>query len=249
MNGIRHDVYREVAAGRMTAEQGMRQLEVARDVDDRETQRREVLGWLVVLLFGAAIIIAGQAFGYAPPHGVELLGAAADAGTSSAGLAVTLPAADVPDDLVPTGPAAVDGAGDVKLQDDGAQLALLALSLAAAGMWGPFAAVVLALLIWAARKFGRKLIPRAAVFFDQPLVAALLPTVAAIAVDVALALKAGTPLSLALFMRSIGLGLGANGAFNIAMKLREQRAAAAGTAAAATVTDRKSAADALNDND
>lgn len=237
------NIYLEVGAGRMTPARALDHLDERERLAQLERERRRVSGWIAAIFLGAALIIAGRAFAFVPAEAspaAELV----DGGRPSS--VATLPAADVPDDLKPEAPAAVDGAGDVKLQDDGSQLALLALQFAAAGMWGPFAAIALAFLIWAVRKWGKALFPKGAVFFDQPIIAAALPTVAAIAVDVALALKAGTPLSVALFMRSIGLGLAANGAFNVAMKLREQRAIAAGTKAAGTVTDRKSAADALN---
>lgn len=243
------DVYREVAAGRMTLAQGMERCEEESIAVARNLERRNWIGWAAAIAVGLVLLLAGHAAAFVPEAaaqpGPELV-----AGTSAAvdgGTVTDLPAADLPDDLQPREVADVDANGDVKMHDDGAQLALLALQFAAAGMWGPFAAVALALLVWAARKFGKKIWPAAGVFFEQPLVAALLPTVGAIAVDVALALKAGTPLSASLFMRSIGLGLMANGAFNVAMKVREQRANAAGTKAAGTVTDRKTAADSLNE--
>jgi hypothetical protein len=242
------NLYRDVANGRVTLEQGMRQLTAQREADELERDRRSRLGWLAAFLLGGILLLAGRVF--ASPQATvtadpTIIVAGAHA-MVDAGPVTTLPAADVPDDLAPRDVADVDGNGDVKLHDDGSQLALLALQFAAAGMWGPFAAVILALLIWAARKWGKVLFPQAAVFFDQPAVAALLPTVGAVLIDIALALKAGTPLSVQLIIRSVGLGLMANGAFNVAMKLREQRATMAGNAAAATVTDRKNAADALN---
>lgn len=242
------DVYREVASGRMTLDQGMVRLEQANRADELDRTRRERLGWLAAIFIGAALLLAGRAFANVPTvtaDPTEIV--AGTAATADGGTVSELPAADVPDDLAPRSPVDVDANGDVKLQDDGAQLALLLLQFAAAGMWGPFAAIALALLIWAMRKFGKQIWPKAAVFFEQPAVAALLPTVVAIAIDVALALKAGTPITLALFMRSIGWSLSANGAFNVAMKLREQRAVMAAKKAAGTVTDRKSAADALNE--
>jgi hypothetical protein len=126
---------------------------------------------------------------------------------------------------------------------DFAQLAATLLNGITHGSWGIVASAAIVLVVALVRRFGKALIPAAAPFLDHPVVAWLLPTLAAIAGALLAALGAGQTVSIGLVLSAVVTGLSANGLF-VGVK-KAQEAAAAGEAAAAKVDGKAAAVDVL----
>lgn len=109
------------------------------------------------------------------------------------------------------------------IQDDLGSLAELLLQALTGRNWPLLASLAIVLLVALVRRLGSA-VPLLEPVLAHPVVAWLLPTLAAVGATLIAALQSGTPISLSLMLNALVTALAANGLFNGSKKLAEARA-------------------------